>query len=78
MNVLGFDTVFGEELLQQLPVNYRFMAKIEASSFRENYTGRRFSRSARHQSQNYLCAAPGKPVSSLVVHEYLVPPADER
>jgi hypothetical protein len=71
MKVLAIHSLFSEELLTQLPINYRFMVKTDASTFAENYEGRRFSRSARHHSQAYIGTAPGKPVSNLVLQDYL-------
>jgi hypothetical protein len=70
MKVLGIGSVFSEEVLMRLPINYRFMVEVDSSTFGENYEGRRFSVSARHQAKNYLCVAPSKPVSSIVVQDY--------
>lgn len=71
MKVLAIHSLFSEELLTQLPINYRFMVKTDASTFAENYGGRRFSRSAQHHAQVYISTAPGKPVSNLVLQDYL-------
>lgn len=70
MNVLDIHSLFSEELLMQLPINYRFMVKTDASTFEENYEGRRFSRSAQHHSQAYICTEPAKPISNLVMQDY--------
>ncbi len=73
MKIIGVGSVFSEEALAVLPINYRFMMRVDPATFQENYEGRRFSTSARHQSRSYLCAPPGKPVSSIVVQDYFPP-----
>jgi hypothetical protein len=77
MRVIGIGSVFADDLLVRLPIGYRFMVQIAADSFGENYVGKRFSASAQHQSRNYRCVAPNKPVSSLVVQDYLINRRDE-
>ena len=77
MRVIRIGSVFADELLVRLPIGYRFMVEIAADSFGENRLGQRFSASDQHQSRNYLCVAPSKPVSSLVAQDYLTDRRDE-
>lgn len=69
MKTLGIESLFSEEQLARLPLNYQFMTKVAAHTFQENYAGRRFSASTRHQSKNHIGVVPGKPVSHLIIRE---------
>lgn len=71
MKVIGVDSIFSEEVLSELPINYRFMTKVESSTFGEHYEGRRFSQSVRHQSNKYLTVRAYKPMSNIVAQDYL-------
>jgi hypothetical protein len=59
------DTLFSEQLLQKVSVNYRFMVKWETKDIDELYNTARFSQSHLHRSPEYITYGPCKPVSNV-------------
>jgi hypothetical protein len=69
MKNVEIDTLF-PNLVDKLPVNYRFMVKMEASNFEENYDKYRFSQSVRHFAGEYINAGSYKPLSDIIVQSF--------
>ena len=72
MKDIQIDTLF-PELVDRLPLNYRYMVKMEESNFEENYSKFRFSRSIRHFSGEYINGGCYKPLSDIVVQALFNP-----
>lgn len=66
MKDVKIDTLF-PELVDKLPLNYRYMVKMEESNFEENYSKYRFSKSTRHFSGEYINGGSYKPLSDIIV-----------
>lgn len=69
MKSLGTGSVFADEIIELLPVNYRFMTIIETSSFREHYNESRFSTSKRYFSKKYINSSSYKPLSEIIYQD---------
>lgn len=74
MNILGVSTLFESAILDRLPINYRYMTRIETNTFGEHYIGRRFSTSAAHYAHDFMTHGLYKPLSDRVYSE--LAPAD--
>jgi hypothetical protein len=70
MKIKGITTIFSEELLAQLPPTYRFLVRIESSTFKEHFNGYRFSRSNRHFAKQYINANAYKPLSEIIYQDF--------
>ncbi len=70
MKIKGSGSPFAEDLLTQLPVNYRYMAQIETHTFVEHHIGVRFSSSQPHQSRAFRLVELYKPVSTIIYQDY--------
>jgi hypothetical protein len=70
MNIKGIETIFSDELLNQLPPTYRFLVRIESSTFKEHFIGYRFSESHQHFSKKYINANAYKPFSEIVYQDF--------
>ncbi|RYC68450.1 MULTISPECIES: hypothetical protein [Spirosoma] len=74
MHVLDVSTLFEPELLDRLPINYRYMTRLETSTFGEHFIGQRFSTSTAHYSRDFITQGLYKPVSDWVYPDFLPPP----
>lgn len=70
MNIKGIDTIFPESILDDLPPTYRFLVRIESSTFKEHFTGYRFSESQLHFSKRYINANAYKPLSEIIYQDF--------
>jgi hypothetical protein len=70
MNIKGIETIFEAKLLDQLPPTYRYLVRIESSTFKEHFTGYRFSKSQRHFSKNFINANAYKPLSEIIYQDF--------
>ena len=71
MHVLDVSTLFEPAVLDRLPINYRYMTRVETNTFSEHFIGRRFSSSAAHGARDFMTQGLYKPVSDLVYSELL-------
>lgn len=64
------EPLFAATMLQELPVFYRVMTKMETRSVGELKTEVNFSKSPLHQSTVYISYPLDKPVSTIDYQEY--------
>jgi len=74
MHVLDVSTLFEPELLDRLPINYRYMTRLETRTFSEHFIGQRFSTSAAHFSRDFITQGLYKPLSEWVYQDFLATP----
>jgi hypothetical protein len=70
MNIKGIETIFPEKVLDVLPPTYRFLVRIESSTFKEHFTDYRFSESVQHFSKQYINANAYKPLSEIIYQDF--------
>jgi hypothetical protein len=70
MNIKGIDTIFPANILDELPPTYRFLVRIESSTFKEHFIGYRFSESQLHSSKQYINANAYKPLSEIIYQDF--------
>ena len=74
MHILDVSTLFEPELLDRLPINYRYMTRVETSTFSEHFIGRRFSTSSAHFSRDFITQSLYKPLSDWVYQDFQAAP----
>ncbi|QNK62322.1 hypothetical protein H7F33_17530 [Pedobacter sp. PAMC26386] len=60
-----------EEIVKQLPLNYRYIKKLEVALTTELKQGKRFSISNFHYSGQYLTAETYKPISNIFISDLI-------
>jgi hypothetical protein len=72
MKLKGNGTLFPEDLLEKLPINYRYLTMIKSDTFQENYVGYRFSKSLKHSAKEFINAQGYKPISDIILQDIIV------